>query len=153
MQRPGDTNMSQNEVPSEVEEIPETECRRLLALHRPGRLAVTVDGQPEIFPLNYAMDDRVIVFRTAPGAKLTFAPMSKVAFEIDEYDPSIRGGWSVLVKGIAEDITGALDRISEAARKLPVSPLAPGQREHWLAVRPSKITGRRFRLAGRSDER
>jgi len=144
--------MSENEVPSQLEEIPEVECRHLLALHRLGRLAVVVEGHPQIFPLNYALDDRLIVFRTAPGTKLTFAPMSRVAFEIDDYDPSIRGGWSVMVQGVAEEITGALDRISEAARKLPVSPLAPGQREHWLAVRPTRITGRRFRLAAGGEQ-
>jgi uncharacterized protein len=97
---------------SQLVDIPEAECRELLAGHKLGRLAILVEGQPQIFPINYAMNDQVIVLRTGPGTKLRFAPMSKVAFEIDEYDPATRGGWSVMVQGLAHEVTGALDRTS-----------------------------------------
>jgi nitroimidazol reductase NimA-like FMN-containing flavoprotein (pyridoxamine 5'-phosphate oxidase superfamily) len=136
--------MSDAESRTELEEIPEAECRELLARHTLGRVAITVDGQPQIFPVNYAIDDRVIVFRTAPGTKLASAPMSAVAFEIDEYDVATLAGWSVMAQGLAHEITDAVDRTSEVARSLPVSPVAPGEKEHWVAIHPSKVTGRRF---------
>jgi len=137
--------MSEAESHSELEDIPEAECRQLLGVHTLGRVAITVDGQPQIFPVNYAIDDRVIVFRTAPGTKLASAPMSAVAFEIDEYDAANLAGWSVMVQGVAHEVTDAIDKTSVAARRLPVSPVAPGEKEHWVAIYPGKVTGRRFR--------
>ncbi|MEJ7772349.1 MAG: pyridoxamine 5'-phosphate oxidase family protein [Geodermatophilaceae bacterium] len=35
-----------------------------------GRLAVLVDDEPDIFPINYLVDHGSIVFRTANGTKL-----------------------------------------------------------------------------------
>ena len=137
--------MNETNDSSQLEEISEPECRDLLASHQLGRLAITVEGQPQIFPINYALNEQVVVFRTAPGTKLTFAPMSKVAIEIDEFDAATRGGWSVVVQGTAHEVTDAIDRASEAARRLPVSPVAPGEKEHWVAIWPETITGRRFR--------
>ena len=44
----------------ELDEIPESECWEILKRHRLGRIAVVVDGQPEIFPVNYAMSGRIV---------------------------------------------------------------------------------------------
>src|SRR4051794_17545606 len=69
--------------PAELESLSEVECLRKLAAHHFGRLAIIVDGRPLIFPVNYAVCNRVIAIRTAPGTKLTYAPGAQVAFEID----------------------------------------------------------------------
>ena len=45
-------------------------CWSLLAGERIGRLGVLVDSAPEIYPVNFAVDDETIVFRTDPGSKL-----------------------------------------------------------------------------------
>jgi len=140
--------MSTNDEPAGLEPIAEQECLYLLGLHRLGRVAVNVDGRPQIFPVNYAVSGRVVAFRTAPGTKLASAPMSHVAFEIDEYDSTTGVGWSVMVKGVAYEITDAVDQDSLEARRQLVRPMAPGQREHWVAIRPDEITGRRFRSHG-----
>jgi len=66
-----------------------------------------------------------------------------VAFESDGHE--VDTAWSVLVQGFAYDITEAVDRQSELARRLPVEPLAPGSRNRWLGIHPVTITGRRFR--------
>src|SRR2546423_1491538 len=71
---------------SDIEVLSDRVCRELLRSHRVGRIALVDHGQPLIFPVNYAADDRALVFRTAPGIKLAEAPMSRVAFEIDEVD-------------------------------------------------------------------
>ncbi len=97
-------------------------------------------------PVNYAADDRAVVFHTALGMKLSAAPMSKVAFELDAWDPESGVAWSVLVQGVAYEISEAVDHLSERLRRLVVEPMAPGVREHWVAVIRRGTSGRRFRL-------
>jgi hypothetical protein len=129
----------------ELEDIPETECLELLGRNSLGRIAFVVDAQQEIFPVNYGLRAGAVVFRTARGTKLSFAPGAHVAFEIDEYDSQIGVGWSVIVHGIAYDVTDAADDFSSAVRGATVTPLAPGAKVHLLAIKPSAISGRRFR--------
>ena len=43
------------------------QCWELLEDDTVGRLALVVDGHPEIFPVNYVVHRRSIVFRTAGG--------------------------------------------------------------------------------------
>ena len=126
--------------------LSEAECLQLLGEHDLGRVALVVDGRPEIFPVNYAVGADVIAFRSAPGTKLTNVPMSHVAFEIDGVDSARGVAWSVVVKGVASEVTEALGRVPEAVRRLAVEPLAPGERRHWLTVRREEVTGRRFRF-------
>lgn len=101
----------------ELEDIPETECLELLGRNSLGRIAFVVDAEQEIFPVNYGLRVGAVVFRTAPGTKLSFAPGAHVAFEIDEYDSQIGVGWSVIVHGIAYDVTDAADDFSSAVRE------------------------------------
>lgn len=61
-------------------------CWELLRQAVVGRLAVVVDGGPEIFPVNYLVDHGSIIFRTAEGTKLANAIDGPVAFEVDDYD-------------------------------------------------------------------
>jgi nitroimidazol reductase NimA-like FMN-containing flavoprotein (pyridoxamine 5'-phosphate oxidase superfamily) len=128
-----------------LEEIPEADCLEILEQHNLGRIAVVIDGQPQIFPVNYAMSGRIVALRTGSGTKLYHAPGSKVCFEIDEYDPSTGAGWSVMVPGVAVDATDAFDDVSWAARAAVPWPLAPGAKPFRIAIEPTQITGRRFR--------
>jgi nitroimidazol reductase NimA-like FMN-containing flavoprotein (pyridoxamine 5'-phosphate oxidase superfamily) len=136
--------MNTDDKPAGLEPIAEHECLHLLGLHGLGRVAIDVDGQPQVYPVNYALSGRVVAFRTAPGIKLANAPMSHVAFEIDEYDSVTGVGWSVMVKGIAYEITDAVDPDSVEVRQQLIRPMAPGQHDHWVAIRADEITGRRF---------
>lgn len=138
--------MEANEPLAELEEISEAGCLEILDQHSLGRIAIVIDGQPQIFPVNYAMNGRIIAIRTAAGSKLSHAPSSKVCFEIDEYDSSIGVGWSVMVQGVAVDATEAFDDVSWAARAVSPWPLAPGAKPHRIGIEPSVITGRRFRV-------
>jgi len=109
-------------APDIYEEITANECLELLKTHHFGRIAVIVDGQPVIFPINYAVDHDAVVFRTNAGAKLSGAVMGRVAFEIDGTDEVARTGWSVVVQGVGSEITAALDHRSEQLRQLEVEP-------------------------------
>lgn len=131
---------------TEIEVLSDRDCERILQSHRVGRIALNDHDQPLIFPVNYAADDSAVVFRTAPGTKLSEAPMSKVAFELDEVDLASGVAWSVLVQGVAYEISDAVDQLSERLRQLVVEPMAPGEREHWMAVIRHQVSGRRFRL-------
>ena len=75
-----------------------------------GRLAVVVDGQPEIFPVNHVYDREsgCVAFPSNPGTKLHAAlSSSSVAFEADGAAADGSRGWSVLVVGRAEEIVDA----------------------------------------------
>ncbi len=125
------------------------ECLFLLGTRDLGRITFDVGGQPEIFPINYALEGRIVVFRTAPGTKLDSVPKARIAFEVDDLDRKLGVGWSVVVKGRAEEVTWNPGRMAEHIRRASVNSVAPGNRGHLLAIRPSEITGRRFRIRAR----
>jgi hypothetical protein len=130
---------------AELEMIPEAECLEILGKNSLGRIAFVAEGQQEIFPVNYGLRGDTVVMRTAPGTKLSHAPGSRAAFEIDDYDYDKGEGWSVIVHGVAYDVTDSGDDFSWAARGANVTPLAPGAKAHRLAIKLSAISGRRFR--------
>jgi nitroimidazol reductase NimA-like FMN-containing flavoprotein (pyridoxamine 5'-phosphate oxidase superfamily) len=131
---------------AQLEVLGRNECLELLALAAIGRLGLLVDGHPEIFPVNYALDGDSVLFRTAQGTVLNQASMAEVAFEVDQLDESTRSGWSVLVQGIARDIGDSIDATSERLRRLSLVTWAPGARPRWFQIRPTKISGRRIRI-------
>lgn len=130
---------------SGLERLPREECLELLASQDVGRLVVTDGGRPLVFPVNYAMDGDAPVFRTAPGTKLWASARSPVAFEVDEIDRDSRTGWSVIVHGVAQEVT-AFDRSDLQGRVygLPVHPWAEGDKPVFVRVAPTLITGRRI---------
>src|SRR5436189_219809 len=67
---------------TQLAELPEAECLQLLERRNLGRIALVVDGQPRIFPVNYSMNGRIIAFRTGAGDILAHAPDSKAASEM-----------------------------------------------------------------------
>ena len=124
--------------------LSEEQCWKHLRGQQLGRLAIVMAGRPDIFPVNYAVGEKSIVFRTAPGTKLACGPNSIACFEIDGYDPHAREGWSVVAVGQLEEITDAGDARSLALRQLRVDPLAPGARLHWVALHAEQVTGLHF---------
>jgi uncharacterized protein len=128
-----------------MEVLSEQQCLEFLQSKDLGRIAFFAGNDTEIFPVSYASDAAVVVFRTAPGTKLDKATSGRVTFEVDDWDPDAKVGWSVVLKGAALEVTRGMDPFASTLRTRPVSPLAPGERDHWIAVYPSEITGRRFR--------
>ena len=67
--------------------LPESECWNLLSSASLGRLVTSVDGQPEIFPVNFVVQHRTVLFRTAEGTKLVSAAINNnVLFEADDHN-------------------------------------------------------------------
>jgi nitroimidazol reductase NimA-like FMN-containing flavoprotein (pyridoxamine 5'-phosphate oxidase superfamily) len=129
----------------DLEEIPASEALALLATQEVGRLAVVVDRYPQVFPVNYRMDGHTVVFRTHAGTMLSAANHANVSFQVDHVDRLTRSGWSVLVQGMAEDITE--HRTGEAetrAELLDVRPWAAGEHTRLVRVIPAHVSGRRI---------
>lgn len=127
-----------------LEVLDEDECLTLLGSAEVGRVGVVVDGQPLIFPVNHVLEGRSIVVRTDSTRMLSGASLAKVAFEADGFDAGARSGWTVLVEGIGNDVTDALDATSERLQTVAVAPWAPGPKPRLLRIDVRTITGRRF---------
>ena len=135
--------MGTEEVPYTLHEsnrvlpLDEAECRSRLHSRTLGRIAVKLADDLVIVPVYYAVMDDDIVFRTAPGTKLSAAVLkTKVAFEVDGAAP----GWSVLVRGHVEEIR-EFDQ-QERARTLLGDEWPAGERDHLVRIRAEQITGR-----------
>lgn len=114
-----------------------------------GRLVVSVDGQPDIFPVNFVVQNRTVLFRTAEGAKLAGAVINpRVAFEADDHD--VMRGWSVIVHGHAQVVETA-EEIARAERA-QVLPWIATPKNRFVRITPDRITGRRFSFGGEPEE-
>jgi nitroimidazol reductase NimA-like FMN-containing flavoprotein (pyridoxamine 5'-phosphate oxidase superfamily) len=128
-----------------MQEIPAEECFRLLATQEIGRLGVNAEHYPLVIPVNYGLDGTTVVIRTHPGTTLSAATHANVTFEVDEIDRRTRSGWSVLVRGLAEEV-GPEHRADLVARTHAsgVQPWAPGEHGNWLRLITHHVTGRRI---------
>ena len=124
-----------------LDELDHEECLRLVASMSIGRLAVQVeDAPPLVVPVNYVLDGEIVVFRSGGGTKLRALRDTGVSFQVDFIDPFHRTGWSVLIRGVAEEVT------DHQVRHLTVEAWAPGDKHHLIRVLPISVTGRRIRL-------
>lgn len=133
-----------------LEQLDETECLRLIAQGDVGRIAFSGRYGPTVLPVNYRFYEGTILFRTTPDSPtdedlrtgIAHAEY-KVAFEIDDFDSTAREGWSVLVQGSAHHVESEAERTSVLAAG--VESWAGGDRNQFLRVTPTRITGRRIR--------
>jgi uncharacterized protein len=108
-----------------------------------GRLVTSVDGGPEIFPVNYVVQPRTVLLRTAEGTKLVSAAINNhVVFEADDHN--VAEGCSVIAKGTARSLRSN-EEIEDAERAQVLSWTTP-EKSHHVRVIPETVTGRRFRF-------
>lgn len=133
--------------PGRWQELSRAECFELLAGEHLGRVAVTDDRGPVMFPVNFVLDRHTVVFRTEPGTKLHAARQgSRVCFEVDHADAVARTGWSVIVRGEVTEVTDEAELAR--LRELPLRVWAPGARDRYVRILPAVLTGRRITPAG-----
>lgn len=117
---------------------------RLRSVHY-GRVAVvTGEGRPVIFPVNFVLHKKTVVFVTESSTLIRWAPFGHVAFEADHIDPVSHEGWDVLVQGEGAEITDAVDQFSSLARAERIDEWAPGAKGHWISITNPVFNGRRL---------
>jgi nitroimidazol reductase NimA-like FMN-containing flavoprotein (pyridoxamine 5'-phosphate oxidase superfamily) len=133
-----------------LEELTEVESLDLIGQAEIGRIGFSGRYGPVIIPVNYKIVDGSVVFRTAVGSPLGEDLRTgiahaeyKVAFEIDELDPGARTGWSVMIQGAAHLVDEEQERAVVA--RAGVEPWAGGEREQYVRIKPTLISGRRIR--------
>jgi uncharacterized protein len=126
-----------------LEVLERHECLRLLGTATLGRIGVSSGALPTVLPVNFRFDGRRILFRTGAGTKLDAATQNAVvAFEVDEIDPLAHTGWSVVVRGVAREVTEP-EELAEAQSR-PLARWAPGEDHRVVAISPEIVSGRRI---------
>ena len=129
---------------SEPFELSIDECRELLGAGLVGRIAMCTPVGPHIVPVNYAVVDDGVVLRTSPYSVLgSHARGSILALEVDHFDYERQRGWSVVARGRAEAVTDAED-LNHIKSVWDPNAWASGQRNLYLRIRWSELTGRRL---------
>lgn len=119
------------------------QCLHLLATARVGRVGLTSGALPVVVPVDYRMWQDQVVFRTAGGSPLHHATTDAVvAFEVDALGPELPWGWSVVVTGMARDITdsGAAGDLSFPRRGWWTN----GTTDRFMAVPTDVVAGCRL---------
>jgi nitroimidazol reductase NimA-like FMN-containing flavoprotein (pyridoxamine 5'-phosphate oxidase superfamily) len=137
---PGERGAARRPV---LEVLSTAECRAYLAPGGVGRFLFTAARGPVAMPVNYRMLGDDIIFRTAVPTSAAAAGPRRVSFEVDHLDGALSEGWSVLVSGEASPVTAQpeLDKVTALA----IDPWAGGERDVYVRIVASEITGRRIR--------
>ncbi|RAX48658.1 MULTISPECIES: pyridoxamine 5'-phosphate oxidase family protein [Micrococcaceae] len=137
--------MRENSLVPKTEILTAGQCWKLLSETSVGRLAVSTDGAPDVFPVNYKVDGESLLFRTGGGSKFTdIKNDARVALEADSVSGESGRAWSVVIRGRVE-ISTSPDPILETVGR----GLFPWQgigKDHLVRILPEKVTGRRFTL-------
>jgi nitroimidazol reductase NimA-like FMN-containing flavoprotein (pyridoxamine 5'-phosphate oxidase superfamily) len=119
------------------------ECLRLLGTTGVGRLAVTTAALPTILPVGFHFDGSRILIRTGRGTPLGAATRNAVvAFEVDDISPSSETGWSVVVTGVARELTGVDERAT--AMLTPRCRWVSGDGDRVVGISTDIVSGRRL---------
>lgn len=126
-----------------TEVLTREECTYLLQYKSyVGRVGFTIGGRPQILPVNYLGEDGSVVVCTEDGSIVsTLGNGTLVAFEVDHVEPLDNAGWSVLVQGVAREVTDS-DELVRLRRGPLRSWVAPGSA--WIRISIDEISGRRI---------
>lgn len=83
------------------EDICPKDCLELLRAEPVGHVALSANALPVVLPVNFAVLDGDIVWRSGRDARLSTCADYVVAFEVDHFEPGESRGWSVMVQGLA----------------------------------------------------
>lgn len=123
-------------------ELTTERCWELLRGDEFGRLAFRMADEVHIVPINYAVDEDTILFRTAGGNKLLGITMHpQIAFEIDSFGED--EAHSVTVRGTARRLE---EDEEHRAEQLPLRLWVNTLKYNVVEITPIEITGRAFRL-------
>ena len=116
-------------------------CSRLEGL---GALSLSTPAGLFALPVNFAVIDGDIVFRTDPASPIGATDGLQVGFEVDRVDEAMREGWSVLVTGKARRVTDQ-GEVQDKLRGRAAEPWAGGERDVYFRLTATETSGRRIR--------
>lgn len=127
-----------------IRTLSEQECRELLTTTTVGRLAFAGDDGPELVPVNFAVIDDSIYFRTLPDGFLSRLRTGShpVAFGVDHHDDMFQRGWNVTVKGSIRQVEDRAT-INKVLSHDRLRPWAGGVRPMVMRIDIGSIDGRR----------
>lgn len=139
--------MAENTDP--VTHLTDQECWERLGRQELGRLVTRVGDVLDIFPVNFIVDERTLVFRTAEGSKLTELTINdEVLFEVDDFTDA--DAWSVVIRGRAQRLDSSAE--VEAADGLGLKPWVPTLKFNYVRIEPTSLSGRAF-IRGEEPDR
>jgi hypothetical protein len=120
------------------------ECLAFLKSSQVGRIAVSIGALPVILPVNYLAFEGAVWFR-APSVGTLFAASvgSVIAFEADGYDDVGSFGWSVLVRGVADDVNDPTTLEEVRSRFVDAWPLGVDA-DRYIVIPATMLTGVRY---------
>ncbi|MDS1272600.1 pyridoxamine 5'-phosphate oxidase family protein [Lipingzhangella sp. LS1_29] len=126
-----------------VETLTSTQCMHLLRPGGVGRVAFLCEPQaaPLVFPVNFAVVDEDIVFRTAPRGIIARHADGLASFEVDQIDEARSAGWSVLLMGRIQRVWHVRDL--EKLATVSMRSWAGEERRAWMRIIPDEVSGRR----------
>jgi nitroimidazol reductase NimA-like FMN-containing flavoprotein (pyridoxamine 5'-phosphate oxidase superfamily) len=140
-----------------TERLEETECLRLISPGGIGRLAYSRPDGPAVLPVSYKLYEGTILFRTGQDSPVgedlrtgIAGAEYKVAFEIDRLGIADREGWFVFIHGAAHHVDSDAERAS--VLQAAVEPWPAGERDHFVRIIPTFITGWRIAQAAKAGE-
>ena len=126
----------------ELFQLDRATCLALLTTQYVGRLIVP-GGEPQVLPVNYAVIDGAIAFRSDDGARAARLTGCALVFEVDMIDQRTRSGWSVVVRGSTRVASSdQRDRIADR-----IESWAPGPKDVTVIIGVDEVTGRLVRGA------
>jgi nitroimidazol reductase NimA-like FMN-containing flavoprotein (pyridoxamine 5'-phosphate oxidase superfamily) len=122
-------------------ELSAFDCWHLLESAEIARVAWNGPRGVALVPVNYAVADGALWFRTTPYSQLARECDGQwVAVEVDALDSEKRSGWSAVIRGVAEVLPA--DEVPEHLADYQVWPSGP--RHLFIRVDPVEVTGRKL---------
>jgi nitroimidazol reductase NimA-like FMN-containing flavoprotein (pyridoxamine 5'-phosphate oxidase superfamily) len=105
------------------------ECLDLLRTRSVGRIGLSASSLPFVVPVRYVVDEDRILMRAGRDTRMAAATNDAVvAFEVDEFDQDLDAGWSVMVQGLAREVTATT----------LVDPAAEAVLSSWVGSAPAR---------------
>ena len=145
MTRQNDPEHVAIDLTSKLGILDEATCIELLESTPIGRIGFSTEDELLVLPVNFKWYENSIVFRTLEGQKLAAAAEHQhVCFEVDRWDPDRRTGWSVVVQGVAREVTNWAEDVR--LDQIGLFPWAKAEwRPIWVRIDPTMISGRVLR--------
>jgi len=127
-----------------IQELDQDECRDLLKVGRFARIAFDSGERLDLLPVNYAYDDGIILISTSEGSGLSSIVDRPFVMEADYHDDTYQTGWSVVVRGTAQEATP--EQLKAFGTRLPSSWAGADGTSVHIAISADEVEGRRVRL-------